>query len=112
MVTPSLVIVGPPYFLPSTTLRPFGPRVTLTALARVSTPRSSERRASSEKLRVLLTGCSLPGNDSAPAPSGVRGAVRSGASGLDDGEHVAGGEHEVLLAAVLHLGAAVLAVQD
>ena len=30
---------------------------------------------------------------------------------LDDGEHVAGGEHEVLLARVLHLGAAVLAVQ-
>src|SRR6266705_1553443 len=30
---------------------------------------------------------------------------------LDDGEHVTGGEHEVLLAAVLDFGAAVLAVQ-
>src|SRR5216684_3568216 len=30
---------------------------------------------------------------------------------LDDGEHVTGGEHQVLLAVVLHLGAAVLAVQ-
>ena len=53
MVTPSLVMVGPPYALASTTLRPFGPSVTLTALARASTPRSSERRASSEKLSVL-----------------------------------------------------------
>src|SRR5690242_14259140 len=30
---------------------------------------------------------------------------------LDDGEYVASGEHKVLLARVLHLGAAVLAVQ-
>ena len=33
MDTPSLVIVGAPNFLSSTTLRPFGPRVTLTASA-------------------------------------------------------------------------------
>src|ERR1700712_1878876 len=39
-----------------TTLPPFGPSVTLTALASWSTPRSRARRASSLKLRVLDTG--------------------------------------------------------
>ena len=38
MVTPSLVIVGLPHFFSSTTLRPRGPSVTLTALATLSTP--------------------------------------------------------------------------
>ena len=37
-VTPSLVIEGAPNFFSSTTLRPLGPRVTLTALANTSTP--------------------------------------------------------------------------
>ena len=37
-VTPSLVICGAPNFFSITTLRPFGPRVTLTASAIVSTP--------------------------------------------------------------------------
>ena len=39
-VTPSLVMRGAPKLLSSTTLRPFGPSVTLTASARMSTPRS------------------------------------------------------------------------
>ena len=38
IVTPSLVIVGAPNFLSSTTLRPFGPSVTLTASASASIP--------------------------------------------------------------------------
>jgi hypothetical protein len=38
-VTPSFVIVGEPNVLSRMTLRPFGPRVTLTALARRLTPR-------------------------------------------------------------------------
>src|SRR5262245_54564522 len=38
-VTPSLVIVGEPNFLSSTTLRPFGPRVIFTASASMLTPR-------------------------------------------------------------------------
>src|SRR5512144_721402 len=38
-VTPSLVIVGDPNFLSRMTLRPLGPRVTFTALARLFTPR-------------------------------------------------------------------------
>ena len=45
-VTPSLVIRGAPKLLSSTTLRPFGPSVTFTASARVSTPRSIRWRAS------------------------------------------------------------------
>src|SRR5713226_6118868 len=38
-VTPSLVIVGDPNFLSSTTFRPFGPSVTFTASASWFTPR-------------------------------------------------------------------------
>ena len=39
-VTPSLVMRGAPKLLSRTTLRPLGPSVTFTALARMSTPRS------------------------------------------------------------------------
>src|SRR5258707_11272305 len=46
-VTPSLVMVGQPNFLSRTTLRPFGPSVTLTARLSFSTPRSNALRASS-----------------------------------------------------------------
>src|SRR5690606_2283874 len=45
-VTPSLVTVGAPNFFSTITLRPFGPSVTLTALASLSTPRFSAARAS------------------------------------------------------------------
>ena len=47
--TPSLVTVGAPKERSSTTLRPFGPRVTLTALARMLTPATMRLRASSRK---------------------------------------------------------------
>jgi len=47
IVTPSLMTVGEPNFFSRTTLRPRGPRVTLTALASLSTPASSRWRASS-----------------------------------------------------------------
>ncbi len=47
IVTPSLVIVGGPHFLSSTTLWPLGPSVIATASASLLTPASSERRASS-----------------------------------------------------------------
>src|SRR5215469_11600873 len=45
-VKPSLVMRGAPNDLSSTTLRPLGPNVTLTALARMSTPRNMRSRAS------------------------------------------------------------------
>ena len=47
MVTPSLVIVGDPNFLSSTTLRPLGPRVIFTASASASMPSRSAWRACS-----------------------------------------------------------------
>ncbi len=53
MDTPSLVMVGAPHFLSSTTLRPLGPRVTLTVSARRFTPASRARRASSSNFRTL-----------------------------------------------------------
>ena len=53
MDTPSLVMVGAPHFLSSTTLRPLGPRVTLTVSARRFTPASRARRASSSNFRIL-----------------------------------------------------------
>ena len=52
-VTPSLVMRGAPKDLSSTTLRPFGPSVTLTAFARISTPRSIFARASVPNLTSL-----------------------------------------------------------
>src|SRR5579862_8056562 len=47
--TPSFVIVGAPKLLSSTALRPLGPSVALTALARMLTPRNIRARASSLK---------------------------------------------------------------
>src|ERR671911_101521 len=88
--TPSLVIVGAPHFLSSTTLRPLGPRVTLTASASLLTPVSRARRAWSSNLRIL----------------GISGSL------LHDGEHVARREDEHVVALDRDLGAAVLAVQD
>ena len=58
-VTPSLVMRGAPNDLSRTTLRPFGPSVTLTALARMSTPRSMRSRASTENL-TSLAAISIP----------------------------------------------------
>src|SRR3954452_23685113 len=52
-VTPSLVMRGAPNDLSSTTLRPLGPSVTFTALARMSTPRNMRSRASTENLTSL-----------------------------------------------------------
>src|SRR5580700_7171034 len=52
-VTPSLVMRGAPKLLSSTTLRPLGPSVTLTALASTSMPCSMRSRASVENLTSL-----------------------------------------------------------
>src|SRR5918993_56651 len=90
MDTPSLVMVGAPHFLSSTTLRPFGPSVTFTASASLLTPVSRARRAWSSNLRIL----------------GISASLR------DDGEHVARRQDEHVVALDRDLGAAVLAVQD
>src|SRR5215217_2483347 len=87
--TPSLVIVGAPHFLSRTTLRPLGPSVTLTALASLSTPASSARRASSSNFSSLAIG-----------------------SALHHGEDVAAGQDQQVLAVDRDLRTAVLRVQD
>ena len=58
--TPSLVIVGAPHFFSRTTLRPRGPRVTLTASASTFIPRSRPRRASSLNAIIFAIGEFLP----------------------------------------------------
>ena len=50
IVTPSLVISGEPNDFSRTTLRPLGPKVTLTVSAKISTPRIMLARASDENL--------------------------------------------------------------
>src|SRR6202158_5298046 len=52
-VTPSLVMRGAPKLFSMTTLRPLGPSVTFTALARMSTPRNMRSRASVENFTSL-----------------------------------------------------------
>src|SRR5436190_20628419 len=56
-VTPSFVMRGAPNDLSSTTSRPLGPSVTLTALLRISTPRSMRSRASTPNLTSLADIC-------------------------------------------------------
>ena len=56
-VTPSLVIRGAPKAFSRTTLRPFGPRVTFTAFASVSTPRIMPARASEPNFTSLAAMC-------------------------------------------------------
>src|SRR5207247_8977887 len=58
-VTPSLVIVGDPKFLSGMTLRPFGPSVTLTALARLFTPLRMACREASPYVICFAIMCSV-----------------------------------------------------
>src|ERR1700756_2881719 len=95
-VTPSLVMRGAPKLLSSTTLRPLGPSVTFTALARISTPRSIFSRASPAK-RTSLAAISIC-------------SVRSSKSG--EHAHDVGLLHDQeILAVELDLGARPLAEQ-
>src|SRR3954463_8112634 len=96
IVTPSFVIVGAPNFLSRTTYRPFGPSVTLTASARMSTPRWSERRASSLNFSSL---CAI---------RLLRLCLGLGLGGGHLCQDVGLAQDQVLLAAHLDLGAAVL----
>src|SRR5512140_333528 len=52
-VTPSLVMFGAPNDFSSTTLRPLGPRVTVTASARTRTPANTLFRASSPNFTIF-----------------------------------------------------------
>ena len=64
--TPSLVMVGAPHFLSSTTLRPFGPSVTRTASASLFMPVSSDRRACSSN-EINFDTCVPPGRGASTA---------------------------------------------
>src|SRR5581483_6186309 len=113
IVTPSLVIVGAPHFLSRTTLWPFGPSVRATVSASLLTPASSERRASSLNFRSL--DAIRPPFQMDRGPGAPRSSPRPGLRSrllLDDGEDVARGQDQVLLARDLDLGAAVLRVED
>src|ERR1700756_2333718 len=124
-VTPSLVMRGAPNDLSSTTLRPFGPRVTFTALARMSTPRSMRSRASTPNLTSLadiigfpeLISVSPVGQRPQGAPQDERVGFE-GLGGLLLGGSVGENAHDVaflhdqqLLAVDLDLGARPLAEQ-
>src|SRR5215470_9681550 len=90
-VTPSLVTVGAPHDFSITTLRPRGPRVTLTAFASVSTPDMTRLRAFSSKMISLAA------------------MTRSL---LDHAEDLVLAQDDVLHAVDLDLGAGVLPEQD
>src|SRR6202046_4915122 len=106
-VTPSLVMRGAPNDLSMTTLRPFGPSVTLTALARMSTPRSMRSRASAENLTSLAAIFQISFIDSI----GSEVAGRLGL-GLDDAHDVGFFHDEVLDRVDLDFGARPFAEQD
>ena len=58
--TPSLVMVGEPKALSKTTLRPFGPKVTRTASARIFTPLTMRLRAESPNFTSLAAMSKIP----------------------------------------------------
>src|SRR3954449_11259484 len=86
--TPSLVMVGAPHFFSTTTLRPLGPIVTLTASASLLTPASRPRRALSSNFSCL---------------GKLLRHLR---------ENVAAGEDQQVLALDGDLGAAILRIDD
>src|ERR1700722_10798614 len=110
-VTPSLVIRGAPNDLSIMTLRPFGPSVTLTALARTSTPRSIFSRASEEK-RTSLAAICFQSSETRQITLISRGFLGRGGLTLDDAHDIGLLHDEELLAVDLDLGAAPLAEQD
>src|SRR5437870_497363 len=97
--TPSLVTVGAPNERSSTTLRPLGPRVTLTASARMFTPAIIRVRADSLNLTSL-------------AAMSVFLSNSCGAGSVHDGHDVFFAHHEQLVTVDLHGGARVFAEED
>src|SRR6516162_8083049 len=110
-VTPSLVMRGAPNDLSRTTLRPFGPSVTLTALARMSTPRSIFSRASVENL-TSLAAISVSSFFSVVGLGVRSGGLAARRGRVDDAHHVGFLHDQVVLTVDLDLGAGPLAEQD
>src|SRR5688572_8563409 len=112
-VTPSLVMRGAPNDLSSTTLRPLGPSVTRTALARMSTPRSMRSRASAENFTSFAAIFVLPLVQDVGRLEASGGLAFGRRDGLLDDAHDVGLLHdEEFLAVELHLGARPFAEQD
>src|SRR5512134_1374910 len=115
-VTPSLVVRGAPKLFSMTTLRPLGPSVTFTALARMSTPRSIFSRASAAK-RTSLAAIWLVllrvFGDAARAIAAARDreGEQAGGSALEHAHDVGLLHDEELLAIDLDLGAGPFAEQ-
>src|SRR5918997_2673754 len=118
-VTPSLVTRGAPKLLSSTTLRPFGPSVTFTASARMSTPRSIRSRAPAPNLTSLaamkryLVSLLVGGvfSEARKRPLGSGGLLLRGGA-LEDAHDVGLLHDQELLVVELDLGARPLAEQD
>src|ERR1019366_685858 len=108
-VTPSLVMRGAPNDLSSTTLRPLGPSVTLTALARMSTPRSMRSRASTPNLTSLADIFCFLEIDGGKRR--LRGLLLRGGNVGEDAHDVALLHDQELFAIELDLGAGPLAEQ-
>src|SRR5262245_4631382 len=111
IVTPSFVTVGEPHFLSSTTLRPRGPSVTLTALASWLTPSRILARASSLKSNCFAA-MEPPDSSRESVPRRAGRAAGADELLLEDAEDVVLAQDHVLGAVDLHVGAAVLADQD
>src|SRR5215213_8231017 len=104
-VTPSLVIRGAPKLFSSTTLRPLGPSVTLTASARMVTPLSILARASVENRTSLAA-------IGAVSLTVLRsGGLRLGGALVEHAHDVAFLHDQELVAVELDLGAGPLAEQ-
>src|SRR4029079_16363320 len=125
-VTPSLVTRGAPNDLSSTTLRPLGPSVTLTALLRMSTPRSMRSRASTPNLTSLADIFDFPELNLVSHPSsgasqallrvsvcgdGLGSLLLGSGNVVEDAHDVAFLHDQQLLAVELDLGAGPLAEQ-
>src|SRR3954471_1306467 len=110
-VTPSLVMRGAPNDLSSTTLRPLGPSVTFTALARMSTPRSMRSRASTPNLTSLLAMLSFSLKLQWTGRRRLRGLLLGGGNVGEDAHDVAFLHDQQLLAVDLDLGAGPFAEQ-
>src|SRR3990170_366807 len=103
-VTPSWVMVGEPNFRSRATLRPLGPSVVATAVARMSTPAFSRRRASSEKASCLAAIFKLLLFSRNHRGCGCDPADLLG----QDGQNIALSQDQQLLAVDLDLGSGVL----
>src|SRR6478735_2270508 len=95
-VTPSLVTVGAPQDFSMTTLRPRGPRVTLTASASVLTPVRMRARALSSKIMSLAPIYGLLAYPRRLSPPKGSSAMAEPGLLLDDAENLVLAQNEVL----------------